>query len=53
MMLDHLGEKAAGAAIVGAIETLLHEAGPRTRHMGGQAGTGEVGDALAKLVAKG
>ena len=36
MMLDHLGETEAGAAIVGAIETLLKESGPRTRDMGGQ-----------------
>ena len=40
MMLEHLGETAAAAAIVTAIETLLREGGPRTRDMGGQAGTG-------------
>ena len=53
MMLEHLGETAAGAAIVAAIETLLREGGPRTRDMGGQAGTAEVGDALAAIVARG
>jgi len=53
MMLQHLGEDAAGEAIVRAIETLLREAGPRTRDMGGQAGTAEVGTALAEIVAKG
>ena len=53
MMLDHLGETAAGAAIVGAIETLLKESGPRTRDMGGQAGTADVGRALAEIVAAG
>ena len=53
LMLEHLGEAAAGAAIVAAIETLLREGGPRTRDMGGQAGTAEVGDALAALVAGG
>ncbi len=50
MMLEHLGETAAAAAIVGAIETLLRDGGPRTRDMGGQAGTEEVGKALAELV---
>jgi tartrate dehydrogenase/decarboxylase/D-malate dehydrogenase len=53
MMLDHLGEHQAGAAIVGAIETLLRDAGPRTRDMGGQAGTAEVGKVLAEIVAAG
>ncbi len=50
MMLDHLGETQAAAAIVSAIETLLRDGGPRTRDMGGQAGTKEVGQALAALV---
>jgi tartrate dehydrogenase/decarboxylase/D-malate dehydrogenase len=51
MMLDHLGEKAAADAIVRAIERLLAEGGPRTRDMGGHAGTGDVGRALAEAVA--
>jgi tartrate dehydrogenase/decarboxylase/D-malate dehydrogenase len=51
MMLEHLGEPAAAAAVVAAIETLLREGGPRTRDMGGQAGTAEVGQALAEIVA--
>jgi tartrate dehydrogenase/decarboxylase/D-malate dehydrogenase len=51
MMLEHLGEKAAADAIVAAIETLLREGGPRTRDMGGQSGTEEVGRALAEIVA--
>jgi tartrate dehydrogenase/decarboxylase/D-malate dehydrogenase len=51
MMLDHLGEAEAGAAILAAIETLLRDGGPRTRDMGGQAGTEEVGKALAEIVA--
>jgi tartrate dehydrogenase/decarboxylase/D-malate dehydrogenase len=50
MMLEHLGETDAAACIVKAIETLLGEGGPRTRDMGGQAGTEEVGKALAQLV---
>jgi tartrate dehydrogenase/decarboxylase / D-malate dehydrogenase len=53
MMLEHLGEKAAADAIVRAIEVLLGEGGPRTRDMGGQAGTAEVGTALAEIVAAG
>ncbi len=52
LMLEHLGEKAAGQAIVAAIEALLREGGPRTRDMGGQAGTEEVGTALAQAVAR-
>ena len=51
MMLEHLGEADAARAIVSAIETLLRDGGPRTRDMGGQAGTVEVGEALAALVA--
>ena len=53
MMLEHLGEKAAADAIVAAIETLLREGGPRTRDMGGQAGTVEVGKAIAEIVGAG
>jgi len=51
LMLDHLGEAEAGKAIVDAIETLLRESGPKTRDMGGQAGTQDVGNALAQIVA--
>jgi tartrate dehydrogenase/decarboxylase/D-malate dehydrogenase len=53
LMLEHLGEAAAGQAIVAAIETLLRESGPKTRDMGGQAGTADVGTALAEIVARG
>jgi len=53
MMLEQLGEAGAAAAIVAAIETLLRESGPRTRDMGGQAGTEDVGRALAEIVATG
>ncbi|MCC6718893.1 MAG: tartrate dehydrogenase [Acetobacteraceae bacterium] len=53
MMLEHLGEKPAADAILAAIETLLREGGPRTRDMGGQAGTVEVGKAIAELVGGG
>ncbi|HTJ58201.1 MAG TPA: tartrate dehydrogenase [Devosiaceae bacterium] len=53
LMLEHLGEDAAGKAIVAAIETLLRDSGPKTRDMGGQAGTADVGSAIAQLVAAG
>ena len=53
MMLEHLGETEAAAAVVSAIETLLREGGPRTRDMGGQAGTAEVGQALAEIIRTG
>jgi tartrate dehydrogenase/decarboxylase/D-malate dehydrogenase len=52
MMLDHLGEAEAGAAIMAAIETLLRDGGPKTRDMGGQAATTDVGSAIAALVAR-
>jgi len=51
LMLEHLGETEAGNAIVAAIETLLRDSGPKTRDMGGQAGTKDVGNAIAQLVA--
>ncbi|MEI7713298.1 MAG: tartrate dehydrogenase [Rhodospirillales bacterium] len=53
LMLNHLGENEAGNAIVAAIETLLREDGPKTRDMGGQAGTQDVGTAIAEVVARG
>jgi tartrate dehydrogenase/decarboxylase/D-malate dehydrogenase len=53
LMLEHLGEDEAGKAIVDAIETLLRDSGPKTRDMGGQAGTADVGSAIAELVAAG
>jgi tartrate dehydrogenase/decarboxylase/D-malate dehydrogenase len=49
MMLDHLGFPEAGAAIVTAIERVLVD-GPRTRDIGGTAGTSDVGRAIAEAV---
>jgi tartrate dehydrogenase/decarboxylase/D-malate dehydrogenase len=46
MMLDHLGHRDAGAAILGAIEAVLID-GPRTPDIGGTASTQEVGKAIA------
>jgi len=48
MMLDHLGFGAAHDAILAAIETVTAE-GPRTPDMGGTAGTGDVGRAIAQV----
>ena len=54
MMLDHLGEaEAASVRWSAAIETLLRDGGPRTRDMGGQAGTDDVGRAIAEAVRAG
>ncbi|MGE0355772.1 MAG: tartrate dehydrogenase [Burkholderiales bacterium] len=49
MMLEHLGHADAAAAIVAAIERVLAE-GPRTRDLGGTAGTKEVGSAIASAI---
>ena len=50
MMLEHLGHPEAAAAIVRAGEEVVSGGGPRTRDIGGQAGTTEVGDAIASAV---
>jgi tartrate dehydrogenase/decarboxylase/D-malate dehydrogenase len=58
MMLEFLGDapgadterlKSAAAAIVRAIEHVCAN-GPRSRDMGGQAGTTEVGKAIAEAI---
>ena len=46
MMLDHLGHPEAAADVLTAIEAVVRE-GPRTRYLGGTAGTEEVGKAIA------
>jgi tartrate dehydrogenase/decarboxylase/D-malate dehydrogenase len=48
MMLDHLGETQAAAAIVQAIESVLAEPGLRTRDLGGPASTEACGKAIAE-----
>ena len=55
LMLEHLGggdptHQAAAHAIVRAIEATLAE-GPRTPDLGGQAGTADVGRAIAQAIA--
>ena len=49
MMLEHLGEAAAAADIMKAIERVIID-GPRTRDMGGKASTKESGAAIAEAL---
>jgi tartrate dehydrogenase/decarboxylase/D-malate dehydrogenase len=51
MMLDHLGESEAAAAIVKAIERVLAEPKLRTRDLGGSADTVTCGKAVADALA--
>lgn len=46
MMLDHLGQQEAGAAIVTALERILAETDLRTPDLGGTATTNQVTDAV-------
>jgi tartrate dehydrogenase/decarboxylase/D-malate dehydrogenase len=51
MMLEHLGQAAAAKRLFAAIEAALSDPqAPRTRDLGGQAGTEDVGRAIASLV---
>jgi len=50
MMLDHLGHGDAAAAITRAIETVVADGRVLTRDLGGQAGTADVGSAIADAV---
>jgi tartrate dehydrogenase/decarboxylase/D-malate dehydrogenase len=50
MMLDHLGQAEAAAAIVTAIETVLAEPAARTRDLGGTADTAACGKAVAEAL---
>jgi tartrate dehydrogenase/decarboxylase/D-malate dehydrogenase len=51
MMLEHLGENAAGRAIVDAIERVLAHGMLRTRDLGGNASTIECGKEIAQAIA--
>ncbi|HZO96193.1 MAG TPA: tartrate dehydrogenase [Gaiellaceae bacterium] len=51
LMLEHLGEAEAAHALLRALEDVCRE-GPRTRDLGGSAGTAEVGAAVAARVAE-
>jgi tartrate dehydrogenase/decarboxylase/D-malate dehydrogenase len=46
MMLEHLGEQEAAAAIVAAIECVMAEGKVRTRDLGGSASTAELAEAV-------
>jgi tartrate dehydrogenase/decarboxylase / D-malate dehydrogenase len=50
LMLEHLGEPEAAAALLDALATVCCK-GPRTRDVGGEATTREVGEAVAERVA--
>jgi len=53
MMLDHLGHRDAGKAIVDAIEAVLIDShAPKTPDMKGTAGTTDLGKAIAEIVAR-
>jgi tartrate dehydrogenase/decarboxylase/D-malate dehydrogenase len=54
LMLDFLGHRDAHDAVLAAIEAVLADAeAPRTRDIGGRAGTGDVGRAIAERVSRG
>jgi tartrate dehydrogenase/decarboxylase / D-malate dehydrogenase len=53
MMLEHLGENAAAAAMLRAIERSLAEPATRTRDLGGSADTRSAGDAIAGFIKAG
>jgi isocitrate/isopropylmalate dehydrogenase len=50
MMLDHLGEAEASAAIIRAIESVLASPALRTRDLGGHADTVTAGKAIANAL---
>jgi tartrate dehydrogenase/decarboxylase/D-malate dehydrogenase len=50
LMLDHVGEQQAAAALMSAIETLVRDGRTRTPDLGGRLGTREVTDALCNLI---
>jgi tartrate dehydrogenase/decarboxylase/D-malate dehydrogenase len=51
MMLEHLGETAASAAIMRAVEQVLATPSARTRDLKGAASTGDCGKAIAEALA--
>jgi tartrate dehydrogenase/decarboxylase/D-malate dehydrogenase len=54
MMLDHLGEPEAAAAVLRGIETVLaSENAPRTPDLGGSGRTADLGRAIAGAIAAG
>ena len=53
MMLDHLGETAAAAALMKAIEKFAAESPAKTADLGGKATTREATDAICAMVRRG
>jgi tartrate dehydrogenase/decarboxylase/D-malate dehydrogenase len=51
LLLDHLGEREAARTLMAALEDVCRE-GPRTRDVGGESTTREVGEAVAARVAE-
>jgi tartrate dehydrogenase/decarboxylase / D-malate dehydrogenase len=51
MMLDHLGQGEAARIVETAIEAVLAEGRCRTRDLGGQATTGQMGQAIVEAIA--
>lgn len=52
LMLEHLGESGAQARVMAALEAVCRD-GPRSRDLGGEGSTSEVGDAVARRAADG
>ena len=50
LLLEHTGHDEEAARVMAALEAVARE-GPRTRDVGGSAGTREVGEAVAARVA--
>lgn len=50
LMLEHLGEVEAAAAVLRAVETVVREPEGRTPDLGGRATTREVGDAVVEVL---
>jgi tartrate dehydrogenase/decarboxylase/D-malate dehydrogenase len=50
MMLDHFGERQAAAAVERAIAEVLADGGARTPDLGGNAGTRDLGAAIAAAI---
>lgn len=50
MLVEQLGEKEAGDAIVSAIEQDIKEAKVLTKDMGGSSGTSDIGDEIARII---
>jgi tartrate dehydrogenase/decarboxylase/D-malate dehydrogenase len=51
LLLEHLGEQEASRTLMAALEDVCRD-GPRTRDVGGDASTREVGEAIAARAAE-